>query len=281
MANDGVSIVDRLEYEKRRARGDFLDARAWPNGEPTPREWVDFTNARRSRVRGKKTLTTTEEGEDGVQITKTVEEIVGRTVYLPDIVMRLIPNHTPPGQAYNPYEATFYIPHHGVTKTDIRSYLKAMYGLDVTYIRTDNYYAPVRPRPGLQTKRYNKGIALKSRKRAVVGLVEPFVFPNMREDMTSTEKETFIDSIDESVAMTAQLEDQARYLRREKGLEPEPWGNRVMGKKNIMRDRKERREEAEENIQNAVQEMIDEAVRAGTEATTTVRPEHIPLPEQK
>ena len=294
MVEDGVTIVNRLEYEKRRARGDFLDTHLWLNGEPTPREWVDFMNTRRNRIRGRKlvTVSPTEDADVDADANavadpdlplappRQVEEIVGRPVYLPSIVMRLIPNHTPPGQPYNPWEATFYIPHHGVTKTDIRSYLWAMYGLEVTYIRTDNYYPQIRARPGMQTKRYNKGIALKSRKRAVVGLKSPFIFPNMREDMTSEEREAQNEVLDAEVGFTAQLEDQKRYLRREQGLEPDPWNNRVMGKKNVMRDRKERRDDAESNIQRAVHSMINAAVEAGTHGKTSIRPDQIPLPEK-
>lgn len=289
MVEDSVTVVDRLEYEKRRARGDFLNTHTWPNGEPTPREWVDFMNSRRNRIRGRKLaalpsaeVDADEDADPDLPLTppRQVEDIVGRRVYLPDIVMRLIPNHTPPGQPYNPWEATFYIPHHGVTKTDIRSYLWAMYGLEVTYIRTDNYYPPVRARPGMRTKRYNKGIALKSRKRAVVGLKSPFVFPNMREDMTPEERETQNEVLDVEVGFTAQLEDQKRYLRREQGLEPDPWNNRVMGKKNIMRDRKERRDDAESRIQKTVSSMIDSAIQAGTHGKTTIRPDQIPLPEK-
>jgi len=296
MAEDGVTVVDRLEYEKRRARGDFLNTHLWPNGEPTPREWVDFMNRKRNRIRGRKLATpplTIEADADAadaddkdvgtrlpVTSPRQVEEIVGRRVYLPDIVMRLLPNHTPPGQPYNPWEATFYMPHHGVTKTDIRSYLWAMYGLEITYIRTDNYYPPIRARPGMRTRRYNKGIALKSRKRAVVGLKSPFIFPNMREDMTFEEREAQNEVLDSEVGFTAQLEDQKRYIRREQGMEPDPWNNRVMGKKNIMRNRKERRDEAENNIQKTVHSMIDAAIKAGTYGKTSIRPDQIPLPEK-
>ncbi|KAF8202473.1 hypothetical protein BJ912DRAFT_944909 [Pholiota molesta] len=89
-------------------------------------------------------------------------DVVGQKVYLPNIVMRLVRNHTPPGQPYNPYEATFRIPQ-SVTKTDVRSLLLAVYG---TY------------------------------KRAVVGLVEPFYYPQRLEDMepeARKEREEFIE----------------------------------------------------------------------------------------
>lgn len=301
MTEDGVTVVDRLEYEKRRARGDFLNVHTWPTGEPTPREWVDFMNSRRNRIRGRTAVALPPPKLDDVDldievestpvaddadpdtplaIPQQAEEIVGRRVYLPDIIMRLIPNYTPAGKPYNPWEATFYISRHGVTKTDIRSYLWAMYGLEVSYIRTDNYYAPIRMRQDMPKKRSNKGIAPKSRKRAVVGLKSPFYFPNMREDMTAKERDAQTEMFDQQVGMTAQIEDKARMQRNARGMLTEPWGNRVMGKKNIMLDRKVRRDDAEQSVQRTVKSMIDAAVEAGTHGAATVRPDQIPIPEK-
>jgi len=107
-------------------------------------------------------------------------QVVGQPVYLPNIVFRLVRNFTPPGEPYNPYEATFRIPH-SVTKTDIRSYLLAVYGVKATYIRTDNYLAPI-PNRGQSTQTY------KSYKRAVVGLVDPFYYPHRLEDMPQEQR---------------------------------------------------------------------------------------------
>jgi large subunit ribosomal protein L23 len=90
---------------------------------------------RRSRLRGTREVVM----PSGAKET----QVVGEKVYLPNIIFRLVPNFTPPGKAYNPYEATFRIPQ-SVTKTDVRAYLAAMYGVQMTYIRTDNYSAPVR-----------------------------------------------------------------------------------------------------------------------------------------
>ena len=52
--------------------------------------------------------------------------MVGEIVYLPGIIFHLIPNFTPPVKPYNPYEPTCRIPQ-SVTKTDVLSYLAAMY----------------------------------------------------------------------------------------------------------------------------------------------------------
>ncbi|KAG6891554.1 hypothetical protein C0992_004412 [Termitomyces sp. T32_za158] len=139
----------------------------------TDAQWIERLNERRSRVRGFKTV---ERG--GVE----EKEVVGRRVYLPNIIIRLVRNNTPKGEPYNPYEATFRIPK-SVTKTDMRSYLLAVYGVKTTYIRTDNYIAPA------PSGRNPKRKAFKTYKRAVVGLVDPFYYPHRLEDMPTQEKE--------------------------------------------------------------------------------------------
>ncbi|KAI6126066.1 hypothetical protein EDD16DRAFT_1516866 [Pisolithus croceorrhizus] len=105
-------------------------------------------------------------------------EVVGQKIYLPNVIFRTVRNHTPKGKPYNPYEATFRVPH-SITKTDIRSYLSAVYGVKTTYIRTANYTSPLRrTRMGLRpVGRY------RTYKRAVVGLVDPFYYPLDMEDM--------------------------------------------------------------------------------------------------
>ncbi|KAF8310089.1 hypothetical protein DL93DRAFT_2084842 [Clavulina sp. PMI_390] len=291
MASDGLTVVQRLAYERRRARGDFLNNPTWPNGEPSAQEWLEYTNNRRNRLRGRVAtpLSAREKvkaAEDAnadpdVPLPSTVEDIVGRPIYLPDLVLRLVPNYTKPNESYNSWEATFYTSAHGVTKTDVRSYLYSTYGLEVTYIRTDNRFAPIQKRQGLPTVRSNKGIALKSKKRIVVGLKEPFYFPNMREDMTTAEREAQAVTLDASVAMTAQIEERASQVRTARGMKAEPWGNRTMGKKNVMREKQGRRNSAEQNVTNKVHELIGAAVDAGTHGSSTVRADQIPLPERK
>ncbi|WVR04701.1 hypothetical protein IAU60_001712 [Kwoniella sp. DSM 27419] len=108
------------------------------------------------------------------------DQIVGQRIYLPNIQIRLMRNHTPPGEAYDPYVATFRIPP-SMTKNDLRSYLHAVYGLKVTFIRTDNYIGEVgRTRTG-EVKR--KGGSSQTYKRAVVGLYEPFHYPDDMEEL--------------------------------------------------------------------------------------------------
>lgn len=165
---DGLTPSDYARYQRRLALGLIPKV----DGKPlTPAEWIEKQNARRSRLRGVKSV-----NKDGQQET----QVVGQPIYLPNIVFRLVRNHTPPGEPYNPYEATFRVPH-SVTKTDIRSYLLAVYGVKTTYIRTDNYFAPIPPR----NKRKQ---TYKSYKRAVVGLVDPFYYPHRLEDMPQEQR---------------------------------------------------------------------------------------------
>ncbi|PPR01684.1 hypothetical protein CVT24_001512 [Panaeolus cyanescens] len=163
---DGLTPTDHARYTRLKAQG-LLE------GFSSPAEWAAQRDQHRSRVRGFR-----RKNEDGVQVT----EVVGRKVYLPNIVFRLVRNHTPPGEPYNPYEATFRIPQ-SVTKTDVRSILQAVYGVKTTYIRTDNYISPwYRTQEGYERRPY------KTYKRAVVGLVDPFYYPHRLEDMPEQER---------------------------------------------------------------------------------------------
>ncbi|KAG9309503.1 hypothetical protein JVU11DRAFT_10475, partial [Chiua virens] len=101
----------------------------------------------------------------------------------PTPIFRMVRNHTPRGKAYNPYEATFRIPP-SVTKTDVRSYLWTAYGVKTTYIRTANYISPLRrTQMGLRPVGSHR-----TYKRAVVGLVDPFYYPQDMEDMDKLER---------------------------------------------------------------------------------------------
>ncbi|KAJ7180637.1 mitochondrial ribosomal protein L23 [Mycena filopes] len=113
-------------------------------------------------------------------------KVEGKKVYLPNIIFRLMRNYTPPGQPYNPWQATFRISKN-LTKTDIRGYLMAVYGVQTTYIRTDNYRAELSRNKLVPNNHSNASIA--SYKRAVVGLVEPFYYPLRLEDMEAERRE--------------------------------------------------------------------------------------------
>ncbi|KAI0689493.1 mitochondrial ribosomal protein L23 [Cytidiella melzeri] len=165
----GSTPSELVRYKRELAKGELIG----PEGQYlTEEEWLKGWNERRTRVRGAREYVS-RRGKQQVQV-------LGQKIYLPNIVFRLMRNHTPAGQPYNPYEATFRIPQ-SVNKPDIRSYLTAVYGIKTTYIRTDNYISPV-SRTG-STKPH------KTYKRAVVGLVDPFYYPLALEDMPKEERE--------------------------------------------------------------------------------------------
>jgi large subunit ribosomal protein L23 len=167
----GLTPTEFARYRRGLAKGEL----ATPDGkELSESEWLTKLNNRRTRIRGTKVV----KKEDG---TKQIQ-VVGQKVYLPNVTFRMVRNFTPPGKPYNPYEATFRVSQ-STTKTDIRSYLAAVYGVQTTYIRTDNYLSPY--------KRAFNGWAKKRKeyKRAVVGLVEPFYYPQAIEDMPRVERE--------------------------------------------------------------------------------------------
>jgi large subunit ribosomal protein L23 len=148
----------------------------------------------------------------------TETEVLGRRVYLPNIVLKLVRNNTPPGQPYNPYEATFRIPQ-SVTKTDVRSLLQAIYGVKVTYIRTDNYISPwYRTVNGFERRSY------KTYKRAVVGLVDPFYYPHRLEDMPTDKRKEREEWIEKhfSIQHTRNLQKE-ELLRMTKGQGRMSW----------------------------------------------------------
>ena len=178
----GLTPTEFARYQRALTKGELLR----PDGtEPTEGEWLARLNSRRSRLRGTRQVVT----PSGAKETR----IVGKKVYLPNILFRLVPNFTQPGKPYNPYEATFRIPQ-SVTKTDVRSYLAAVYGVQTTYIRTDNYIAPVhRARNGAWVR---TGKPHRTYKRAVVGLVEPFYYPMMVEDMSKEARKAREESLE-------------------------------------------------------------------------------------
>lgn len=170
----GLTPSEFARYTRLKAKGDLIRL---DGTEPTEEQWA-ASLVRRARLRGLKHSKYT----DGTEATS----VVAQKVYLPQIVLRMVRNHTPAGQAYNPYEATFRMPQ-SVTKTDIRSYLHSVYGVKTTYIRTANYVSP------LYTDRWTRKQVTrpeKTYKRAVVGLVEPFYYPQAKEDMSAEERET-------------------------------------------------------------------------------------------
>ncbi|TEB33000.1 hypothetical protein FA13DRAFT_176345 [Coprinellus micaceus] len=192
----GLTPTEVSRYNRLKALGEIpLDSEGKPI---SALDWVQKVNERRSRIRGFQL----EKQKDGSELVK----VLGQRVYLPNIEFKLVRNFTPADEPYNPYEATFRIPK-SVTKTDIRSYLDAVYGVKTTYIRTDNYYAPEESNPK------KPKAAHRSYKRAVVGLVEPFYYPHRLEDMSPEQKKERKDWLEKEFNIEAM--DQ---LRREEML---------------------------------------------------------------
>ena len=170
----GLTPSEKSRYARLKATGD-IQKDPVTGKDFSETEWLDHINARRSRIRGFARKLQKSTGDVDI-------EAVGRRIYLPNIVLKLVRNNTPSGQPYNPYEATFHIPQ-SVTKTDLRSLLLTMYGVRTTYIRTDNYFSPLyRTRLGWEKRPY------KTYKRAVVGLIDPFYYPHRLEDMPAEKR---------------------------------------------------------------------------------------------
>ncbi|EJD43689.1 hypothetical protein AURDEDRAFT_114508 [Auricularia subglabra TFB-10046 SS5] len=177
-------------------------------------------------------------------------KIVGKRIFLPNIIFRLVRNPTPKGHPYNPFEATFRVPP-SITKLDIRSYLHAMYGLDVTYIRTDNHPGWVMKAVDYTHRKRGK-IVRPTHKRAVVGLREPFYYPLMLEDMSAEERKAREEELERDFQYLS-TPRQAWEARRRQFLRIEPDDPTEMEtRKEILgriRDRRAAREaKIEENL---------------------------------
>ncbi|KIM83050.1 hypothetical protein PILCRDRAFT_7480 [Piloderma croceum F 1598] len=167
-SSDDLTPAEFAYYQRALALGELM-GKGKNGGEPSDKEWLDQLNQRRNRVRGIRI----EKQKDGRK------EVVamGQKVYLPNIIFRMVRNSTPPGMPYNPYQATFRLPL-SITKTDIRSYLLAVYGVETTYIRTGIFASPLyRARDGSMTR------TKQTYKKAVVGLVVPFAPPPPMEEL--------------------------------------------------------------------------------------------------
>jgi large subunit ribosomal protein L23 len=236
---DGLSPSERLQYERQRAMGNAVGE----DGYDIPAEaWATRQRTRRNRIRGVK---------------GHVEDLkaVGQTVYLPNIIFRLVRNHTPAGQPYNPYEATFRVPL-SVTKTDVRSYLLAIYGVQTTYIRTDVYRAPLRR--SMADGSWTRADPHRTYKRAVVGLVDPFYYPLALEDMSTAERTERAKWIEDTFAVasmkTLQKGEMLRMTRA--GSRDWKWRHGVVAQRGqIIKAIMERRNKRDLGIEQRAQEM--------------------------
>ncbi|KAN0061369.1 hypothetical protein ACQY0O_006216 [Thecaphora frezii] len=112
-----------------------------------------------------------------------VPERAGELTFLPNTIVRLVKNHTPAGQAYDPWKATFRVPLN-MHKHALRSYLLSIYGLKTTWARSSIYRSPV-----TREARTGKAVSGKGRtwKKVEVGLLEPFLFPEVSPEFKTKE----------------------------------------------------------------------------------------------
>ena len=234
---EGLTPTEFARYHRALAKGELLQN---DGSNLTEEEWLERLDARRTRIRGVRTAVTTE-GEEAET------DVVGQKIFLPNIIFKLMRNHTPAGQPYNPYEATFRVPP-SVTKTDVRAYLLAVYGVQTTYIRTDNYVSTLRKRHG----RPLETIADRTYKRAVVGLVEPFYYPLAEEDMDAEERAERRKFLQERLLVGRRERDmQSYFLRHTQGSNGKGWKWRTgttASRGNILRLIAERRAERQQAI---------------------------------
>ncbi|KAI0832016.1 hypothetical protein BC628DRAFT_576006 [Trametes gibbosa] len=250
---EGLTPSEFTRYGRALAKGELLRG---DGTTLTEVEWLERLDARRTRLRGVKQV-----AQDG----ETNGEVVGQKIYLPNIVFKMMRNHTPVGQPYNPYEATFRVPQ-SVTKTDIRSYLLAVYGVQTTYIRTDNYQSPLRKGRGVPAST----IADRTYKRAVVGLVEPFYYPQAEEDMPREEREKRRKLLRERLLVgKAEVDRKLYFLKATRAADQKNWKWRTgttASRGNILRLIAARRAEREQVVENVKTRIREDREKAPTDA---------------
>ncbi|KAI8985530.1 hypothetical protein BD414DRAFT_488373 [Trametes punicea] len=250
---EGLTPSEFARYQRALAKGELLQN---DGTNLTEAEWLERLDSRRSRLRGVRDVTKAGEAET---------EVVGQKIYLPNIIFKMVRNHTPPGQPYNPYEATFRVPQ-SVTKTDIRSYLLAVYGVQTTYIRTDNYQSPLLKMQGQPVTT----MADRTYKRAVVGLVEPFYYPLAEEDMPRQQREERRKSFQNLLGLERIQRDRQMYmLRVTRSVDGKGWKWRTgatASRGNILRLIAERRAEREQAVENVKARIREERAKGPADA---------------
>ena len=236
---EGLTPSEDARFRRSFAKGEAIDE----TGEYlTEGQWLQRLDSRRQRIRGVREVKNAQ-GEKEL-------EVVGEKIYLPNIIFTLVRNHTPPGQPYNPFEATFRIPQ-SVTKTDVRNYLHSIYGVKTTYIRTDNYMAK-RDRLGDVTR--------PSYKRAVVGLVEPFYYPDAIEDMNEEDRKKREDWLEETFSLKQREELRKTEMLRMTKKHSQNWRWRTAAtakRGTIVRLIAARRAERELAIEEVKERMLE------------------------
>ncbi|KAI5476136.1 mitochondrial large subunit ribosomal protein L23 [Pseudohyphozyma bogoriensis] len=141
--------------------------------EPVEKKASPRYSAKSSRVKGRtassarKALSETADGAPA-----TTGEV---KIFLPSVFMRLVRNT---GEyEHDPFTATFRTDLR-LTKPDISNYLKNVYGLSITSIRTMNYLSKMKRNP--VGGGYSRAGGFKNYKKVLVTLTEPFWYPEER-----------------------------------------------------------------------------------------------------
>jgi large subunit ribosomal protein L23 len=253
LSRSGLTPSEFEKYTRDKKRG-LLPADATPAG------WLARADRRRQRVRGFRRVgalvdVAQADGSTAKQRVSMLEP-VGEKVYLPNFALRLLPNPTQKGEPYNPYEATFRMPQ-GLTKTDLRGYLSAVYGVATTYIRTDNYIAPLVRSP--KTRRLSRRYARY--KRAIVGLVDPFYYPDMVEDMGASVRKAHEDRLERVFGVQARRDalkmQMLDVLKRNSSPSTWSWDGPLSAKRSvIIRRIVEQRAARERQVARAKQDLL-------------------------
>ena len=230
-------------------------------------EWTRRLYERRSRIRGLKALTPQEAASDplpvgtidigeGMGYGRGLVRMVGKRIYLPNFPIIFKENKTPKGEPYNPYMATFEITR-SLTKNDLRSYLYFAYGVKTTWIRTLNFQGPI-----LRTAR--KRERGETYKVARVGLVDPFYYPKMIEDMSAEEREKYVKDLEEEfmIKVTENARKFEQYTMQKMSPGPQSITKKefkpglVASRKAILKRVMEKRKEREKMINGEVEKML-------------------------
>ena len=182
--------------------------------------------------------------------------MVGKRIYLPNFPVIFKENKTPKGEPYNPYMATFEIPR-SLTKNDLRSYLYFAYGVKTTWIRTLNFQGPIER----STRKRQRG---ETYKVARVGLVDPFYYPKMIEDMAAEERETYVKDLEETfgIKRTENARKFEQYMLQKMSRGPQSVTKKefkpglVASRKAILKKVMEKRMEREKMISGEVEKML-------------------------
>jgi large subunit ribosomal protein L23 len=230
-------------------------------------EWTRSLYERRSRIRGLEALTPQEAASnplpagtidigEGMGYGRGLVRMVGERIYLPNFPIIFKENKTPKGEPYNPYMATFEIPR-SLTKNDLRSYLYFAYGVKTTWIRTLNFQGPIER----TTRKRQRG---ETYKVARVGLVDPFYYPKMIEDMSAEEREKYVKDLDENFELkrTEHARKLEQFMMQKMSHGPQSVTKKefkpglVASRKAILKKVMEKRKEREKMISGEVEKML-------------------------